>query len=151
MNEQMSFPEADVERQLQRLRSAEVDVPKDWRTGIDPAVTHPGECFVRACHYATQLWLRLPAHVEIFLVHGEYGLSTAHAWVELGGAVAEQASRPPEGRQTAEKGSHPVASSGRGAPPACYSSAGGAAVPPGAKPRRRVFSVIARASMKCWR
>lgn len=74
--------EADLRRQLDRLRSAEVDVPEDWRAGIDPDVHYPGECYSRAYRYARELALRL-LNEQIWLVHGEYGLSIGHAWVEL--------------------------------------------------------------------
>jgi hypothetical protein len=79
--------EADLRRQLHRLRSAEVDVPAIWQKGIDPRVQYPGECFCRAYHYVIDLVQRLPANEHIWLVHGEYGISTGHAWVELPGDV----------------------------------------------------------------
>ena len=86
MNEQFSLSDTDVKKQLERLLSTEVDVPDAWRTGTNPDVHYPGDCYCRACRYVIDLAKRLPKE-QIWLVHGEYGFSIGHAWVELPGDV----------------------------------------------------------------
>lgn len=78
-----SVPEDEIERQLYRLRCAERDVSKELRAGTDPRVHYPGECYFRAYRYATDLALRQSSERQIWVVHGEYGYSLGHAWVEL--------------------------------------------------------------------
>jgi hypothetical protein len=78
---------ADLERQIGRFQGAEIDVTEDWRAGTDPSNLRAGQCYEHACRYATNLALKLPAEEQIWLVHGEYGLSVGHAWVELPGGV----------------------------------------------------------------
>src|SRR5262249_24697980 len=78
---------ADLQGQIHRLQCAEVDVPEEWRAGTNEAVPYPEECYHRAYLYACALAPRLPPDEQIWLVHGEYGISTGHAWVELPGDV----------------------------------------------------------------
>jgi hypothetical protein len=85
MNEQGPYLEAALENQVHQLRSAEVEVPEAWRVGIDPRIRYPGECYIRAFRYVWDLVGRIKPNDQVWLVHGEYGLSTGHAWVELPG------------------------------------------------------------------
>jgi hypothetical protein len=64
------------------LEAAEVQVPESWRVGTTPDSPNLSECFYRSYRYVADRWCDL-GRENLWLVHGEYSLGFAHAWVEL--------------------------------------------------------------------
>jgi len=78
-NERRFLPESLWER----LRRAEVNVPKIWRQGTNPRSFRFNDCFRQAFKYMMAIGLRVEDHRDIWLVHGTHYWYAKHAWVEI--------------------------------------------------------------------